>query len=141
MAAPEQLAKHRFPAYSKQLRNVRQLVRDVLQAQGCSQEFMDTTVLAVDEATCNVIRHAYRGDEVGDIILQIHRHGETLIFRLIDFAPPVETCKVKSRDLNQVRPGGLGVFLIKKIMDTMQFETPPEGAGNMLIMSRKLDCE
>ena len=141
MAAPEQLAKHRFPAYSKQLREVRQLVRDVLQSQGCSGEFVDTTVLAVDEATCNVIRHAYRGDEAGDIIIEILRDGQTLVFHLIDFAPPVETCEIKSRDLNEVRPGGLGVFLIKKIMDTMRFETPPKGAGNMLVMTRKLDCD
>jgi sigma-B regulation protein RsbU (phosphoserine phosphatase) len=141
MAAPEQLAEHRFPAYSKQLRNVRQLVRDVLQKQGCSQDFVDSTVLAVDEATCNVMRHAYRGDETGDIIIQIRRDGPTLIFRLIDFAPPVEIRKVKSRNLDEVRPGGLGVYLIKQIMDTMQFESPPEGAGNMLVMTRKLESE
>ena len=141
MTAPEQLAEHRFPASSEQLRALRQLVRDVLRAQGCSGEFVDTTVLAVDEATCNVMRHAYCGDDAGDIILQILSDGQTLTFRLIDYAPPVETCKVKSRDLDDVRPGGLGVYLIQQIMDTMQFETPPEGAGNMLVMTRKLDCK
>ncbi len=140
-AASEQLFEHRFPASSEQLCSVRQLVRDVLQAQGCGGDFVDTTVLAVDEATCNIMRHGYCGNASGDIILQILRTGGTLTFRLIDYCPPVETCKIKSRDLDEVRPGGLGVYLIQQIMDTMQFEKPPEGAGNMLVMTRKLDCE
>ena len=140
MAAPEQLAEHRFPASSEQLQSVRQLVRDVLQSQGCSGEFVDMTVLAVDEATSNIIRHAYGDDDIGDIILQILRQGQTLIFRLIDNAPPVDISTVKSRDLESVRPGGLGVYLIDQIMDTMSFEKPPDGSGNMLVMTRKLDC-
>lgn len=141
MATSEQLLEHRFPANSEQLCSVRQFIRDVLQAQGCRGEFVDTTVLAVDEATCNIIRHGYCDTASGDIILQILRVDNTLTFRLIDYAPPVDTCKVKSRDLDDVRPGGLGVYLIQQIMDTMQFEEPPEGAGNMLVMTRKLDCE
>lgn len=141
MAEPKLLVEHRFPACSKHLRNVRKLVRDALHEQGCSGEFVDSSVLAVDEATCNIMRHGYRGDNVGDIILQIQRRGQILIFRLIDFAPPVDTHKVKSRDLDDVRPGGLGAFLITNIMDTMQFETPPEGAGNMLVMTKKRDCD
>ena len=137
----EELLEHRFPASSEQLCHVRQLVRDVLHAQGCGSDYVDTTVLAVDEATCNIMRHGYCGNTSGDIILQIGRSGDILTFRLIDYSPPVETCKVKSRDLDEVRPGGLGVYLIQRIMDTMQFEEPPEGAGNMLVMTRKLDCK
>ena len=140
-AITEQLIEHRFPASSDQLCHVRQLVRDVLHAQSCRGDFVDTTVLAVDEATCNIMRHGYCGNTSGDIILQIERTGDTLTFRLIDYGPPVEICKVKSRNLDEVRPGGLGVYLIQRIMDTMQFEEPPEGAGNMLVMTRKLDCK
>ena len=141
MAAAESLVLHRFPASSEQLQHVRQLVRDVLKSQGCSGEYVDMTVLAVDEATTNIVRHAYSDDEKGDIILQILRQDQTLVFRLIDNAPEVDSTTVRSRDLDAVRPGGLGVYLIDQIMDTMSFEKPPGGSGNMLVMTRKLDCK
>lgn len=141
MAEPERLAEIRFPARSQELKGIRQQVRATLEGLGCRRDFVDTTVLAVDEAVCNVLRHAYRGDESGEVILEILRTGQTLMFRLIDFAAPVDSCVIKSRELDDLRPGGLGVYLIQEIMDTMTFRDPPAGAGNMLEMTRKLECE
>lgn len=136
----ERLVEVRFPARSDELKGVRRKVRATLEAIGCSGDFVDTTVLAVDEAVCNVLRHAYCGDENGEVILQILKDGKTLTFRVIDFAAPVAQCEIKSRDLDDIRPGGLGVYLIQEIMDTMTFREPPAGAGNMLEMTRKLEC-
>lgn len=115
-------------------------MRETLRGQGCGQEYVYTATLAVDEAVCNIIRHAYGEEDTGEIILEILRLENTLAFRLIDFAPPIDPAKVKSRDLADVRPGGLGVYLIRQIMDTLSFEKPPAGAGNLLVMTRKLEC-
>lgn len=141
MTAPEKLLEYRFPACSEQTQAVRDAVRQTLRGLGCAAEYVYVVTLAVDEAVCNIMRHAYCSDATGNIILQIYRFDDTLAFRLIDFAPPIDTKKVKSRDLTDIRPGGLGVYLIQQIMDTMRFEKPPEGAGNMLVMTKKLDCE
>ena len=72
------------------------------------------------------------------LILQILQSGDTLIFRLRDFAPPVDREKVKPRDLEDIRPGGLGVHFIGNIMDAMRFVDPPDGRGNLLEMRKTL---
>ena len=61
------LAEFRFPARKDQLQLVRQFVRKTLASHGCGSEYIDSTVLAVDEATTNVIQHAYGPDETGEI--------------------------------------------------------------------------
>jgi anti-sigma regulatory factor (Ser/Thr protein kinase) len=139
MQAGNKLDAFRFPARPDQLQAARQFVRTTLESLGCPAEFVDTTVLAVDEATCNAMRHGYADCDSGDLILEIFRAGDTLTFRLVDFAPPVDPANIKAIEPSAQRPGGLGIYLIQKIMDTMSFETPPEGAGNMLVMTRRLE--
>ncbi len=140
MAKTRKLAEFRFPARTDRLSAARQVVRDSLQALGCRQEYIDHTVLAVDEATSNVIRHAYGGDESGEVILQVLKRGDALVIRLIDFAPTIDLAKVKPRDLDDVRPGGLGTHIIREIMDKLEFVKPPQGVGNVLEMTRKLEA-
>ncbi len=140
MAKTQQLAEFRFPACTDRLSPARQVVRDALHALGCGEEYIDHTVLAVDEATSNVIRHAYGGDENGEVILQVLRRGNTLVIRLIDFAPPIDLATVKPRDLDDLRPGGLGTHIIREIMDKLEFIKPPRGVGNVLEMTRKLEA-
>ena len=66
-----------------------------------------------------MIRHAYSGDTKGEVVLQVLRRGDTLVFRLIDFAPPVDARKIEPRKLDDVRPGGLGVHIMRQIMDAV----------------------
>jgi len=48
----------------------------------------------------------------------------------------VDVEKVCSRDLDDVRPGGLGVHLIDSLMDECGFIDPPEGVGNLFQMKK-----
>ena len=139
MQAELKLDAFRFPARPDRLQEARQFVRTTLESQGCPADFVDTTVLALDEATCNAMRHGYANHDSGDLILEIFRADDRYTFRLVDFAPPVDPTCIKALEPSEQRPGGLGVYLIQKIMDTMAFETPPEGAGNMLVMTRRMD--
>lgn len=136
---PVRLADIRFKAQPEQLRNVRAVIRQTLAPLVCNPALETNLVLALDEACTNVIRHAYGGDPSGEVILQILREGETLIFRIRDFAAPVDREKVKPRDLEDVRPGGLGVHFIGNIMDVMRFIAPPDGRGNLLEMRKTLE--
>ena len=135
---PVTLADIRFHARPEQLKNMRAVVRQTLAPFGCDSELMTSLVLALDEACTNVIRHGYGGDPSGTLILQILQSGDTLIFRLRDFAPPVDREKVKPRDLEDIRPGGLGVHFIGDIMDVVRFVDPPDGRGNLLEMRKTL---
>jgi anti-sigma regulatory factor (Ser/Thr protein kinase) len=132
------LLKISFQARSDQLRHVRERTRAVLMEQGCDEHFRETSVLALDEAVTNVIRHAY-AMQSGEIILEILSCGDSLLFRLTDFAPRQEWSRPAETASEKLRPGGLGIPLIQAIMDTVDYPEPPAGAGNVLEMSRRVN--
>ena len=61
-----------------------------------------------------------------------------ITLKLIDYAKPVDVEKVKPRDLQDIRPGGLGVHIIREVMDEAEFKKPPEGVGNLLELTKKI---
>ncbi len=136
----ERLARLRIPARADQLRRARAVVREAARVAGCSPESIDLIVLAVDEACANVIRHAYGPEGGGDIVLEVFRTPEDLCVRLTDFADPIDKSSIKPRDVDEVRPGGLGVHLIREIMDSFEFLEPIGTAGNVLEMRKRLSA-
>ena len=135
----KKLAEIRFKSRPEELQQVRNLVRITTKRKGCTPELVDLFVLAVDEACANVISHGYGRGYTGDIILEILYSQGELIFRLTDFAKPVDVATIQSRDLNDIRPGGLGVHLIKKIMDDYTFLDTPKDVGNILEMRKRIE--
>jgi sigma-B regulation protein RsbU (phosphoserine phosphatase) len=135
----EVLLRFRIPARSDRLGEMRSAVRDCVEACGCSEVPTADIVLAVDEACQNIIRHAYKGDPDGAIELEIRREGEELIFSLLDDAPEIDPATVKHRELDDLRPGGLGTYFIRKVMDRADFLPSPRGAGNLLRMVRRIE--
>ena len=86
----------------------------------------------------NVIQHAYKGDESGEIILEILNNDSQLIFKLLDYAKPVDLECVKSRELDDIRPGGLGVHFIKEIMDYYEMGHLAQETGNYLELRKNI---
>ncbi|MCB1607697.1 MAG: SpoIIE family protein phosphatase [Xanthomonadales bacterium] len=121
------------------LRLVRKTVDKQLRELAVPVEVRQRLVLAIDEATANVIRHAYKGDPGGRMSLDIWRRGEALEFVLRDWAEAINKEAIKPRDLSHCRPGGLGVNLIDMVMDSWGFEQPESGNGNVLRMIKHLE--
>lgn len=128
------LDKLRFVADPAQLKRVRAAVRAAAQASGFAEEVTEHLILAVNEACMNVIQHAYKGDAAGEIVLEILNNPQRLVFRLKDYAPPVNPAMIKSRDLDDIRPGGLGVHFITTLMDEHRYLPHSGGIGNVLEM-------
>lgn len=135
----QQVIELRFPAEPRELKNVRAEVKRQALAAGCDEGAAQDVTMAVDEACQNIIRHGYGEEREGDIVLRIERDARTLVFSLVDFAPRVDPAKVKPRDLDDVRPGGLGTHLIREVMDSAEFLEPPPGCGNLLRMVKRID--
>ncbi len=131
------LLEHRFPAQPEALARMRQRIGDALIGSGASEEDRGALVLALDEAASNVIRHAYHGPCESEIALRIEREGEELHFELLDQAPCIDPSAIKPRDLDETRPGGLGINIIDALMDEWRME-PVEGGGNRLLMRKRL---
>jgi anti-sigma regulatory factor (Ser/Thr protein kinase) len=86
----------------------------------------------------NVIQHAYRGDDTGEIVMEILNNDSQIKFLLMDFADPIDLECVKPRDLDDVRPGGLGTYFIREIMYEYEIGHLEGGKGNYLKMIKNL---
>ncbi len=117
----EQLIDLRIAAEPCCLKLVRSVIRDVADLAGLPEQERDNVVLAVHEACMNVIQHAYHNAPKEEIRLSVLRSQSALIFLLQDDAPCVDTESIRPRDLDQIRPGGLGVHFIRQIMDEVEF--------------------
>lgn len=132
------LMAFRFPALPERLRLVRGAVKELARLNGCSDSVARDIVIAVDEACQNVIRHGYKGRADGEIALEVERQGGDLILLLKDEAPTVDPSMVRPRDLDDIRPGGIGTHLIRSVMDEVAFVAPPPGGGNILRMVKRI---
>ena len=128
----------RFPSSPDRLKLVRALVEGAGRMCGLGEEDANDLVIAVDEACQNVIRHVYLGDPQGMIVLEFLRCGNSVVMKLRDFAPPVDVAKIKPREIDDIRPGGLGTHFIEEVMDETSFISPQEGSGNILRMVKKI---
>lgn len=135
----EKLLELRIQAKPERLGLVRAVVKRAVESAGCGAELGEQLVIAVNEACMNVIQHAYGNNGTGDIVLEIFHDGPQVRFRLVDFAAPVDLDRVKSRDLEDIRPGGLGVHFIREIMDEFRMGHLGDGSGNFLEMKKFID--
>lgn len=134
------LAAEEFQAKADQLKLLRQMVRDCLEKEGCEKEFIQRMVLAVNEASMNIIQHAYGNRETDIFRVEIFSDNKELTFYLTDFAPEVDKQSIKSRELDDIRPGGLGVHFINELMDQVEFLTRPgDHSGNVLQMKKQIE--
>ncbi|HED19213.1 MAG TPA: ATP-binding protein [Gammaproteobacteria bacterium] len=115
---------------------LRCVVRDAADMVGLDEQATDAVVLAVNEACTNIIQHAYKMDTNGRIDVTLIQEQGALVIQLRDYAHRVDVDTVCSRDLDDVRPGGLGVHLIDCLMDECGFIDPPEGIGNLFQMKK-----
>ncbi len=97
--------------------------------------------MAVDEAASNVIEHAYRDVEDGKIELSVEHSPSKLVIIVHDEGQPFNPELVKEYDiessLEEMDNRGAGLFLIKNIMDEVEFEFS-DGGGNTLKMVKLL---
>jgi len=132
-----QLFNRKFPADTGQLKEMRDWIREVSIACGLSPSKSDKVIIGVNEACMNIIEHAYNKCP-GEIVIDIFRENTKLVFLITDFAPTVDSSKIKSRQLEDIRPGGLGVHFIREIMDDVEYLPGINGIGNVIRMKIKL---
>ena len=137
-ADDEVLLRLRVPARAERLKEIRGAVGEAARRCGCGTEAVQEVVIAVDEACQNIIRHAYGKKTDGEIVVEIRRHGDTMTVDLRDFADKVDPGTIKPRDLDDLRPGGLGTHFMAEVMDSVEYLAPPRGKGNLLRMVKRI---
>lgn len=106
---------------------------------GFSERSRSEVALSVGEALANVIKHAYHGKEDRPIEIVMERilvdGKDALKIEIMDRGEHIDPEKIKSRDLDEVRPGGLGVHIMKRCMDRVDYAPLPQG-GTKLTMTK-----
>lgn len=132
------LERIHFLSRADKLKPVRDAVRSLAQRAGCSNENIDCMVMAINEACMNVIQHAYGVKEDGEVILEFWKDDMDMVIRIHDFADKVDRDRIKSRSLDDIRPGGLGVHMITNVMDSVEYLDGVDGVGNLLQMRKRI---
>jgi len=135
----EPIAGLRITSNPDRLKLVRVMIAESAHLAGCGMDASRDLVIAVDEALQNVIRHGYGGAVDGEIEVAVTRSEDALIVTVRDWAPTVDPAQVKPRDLDDIRPGGLGTHFIREVMDEVEFMPPPEDGGNLLRMVKRIE--
>jgi anti-anti-sigma factor len=126
------------PADEGQLALVRDFITEVCEQAGFSRRETNNTKLAVDEACTNIIKHAY-DDNAGDIELRADITSGDVTIHILDSGKRFDFAGVKDPDLDQYvetgKKGGLGVFLINRLMDRVEYRSGHD--GNELVLARR----
>ena len=91
----------------------------------------------MDEACTNIIRHAYGGDHKQRIDLHLTMLPGRIDVKLRDYGRKAKPGEIKPRELDEIRPGGLGVHFMREIMDEVTYDQSPE-VGTILHMTKAL---
>jgi anti-sigma regulatory factor (Ser/Thr protein kinase) len=129
--------KLKFTSDTCNLAAMRAAVRDCLTDTGLDEMQSELVVLAIDEACTNIIRYAYKGDPCRPIRLTLEVRNDQLRCVLRDYGESCDPAKIRSRDLDDFRPGGLGVRIMRAAFDHVEYTPMPRGTCLTLIKHLK----
>ena len=124
-----------FSVHSSSLKEIRNFARELLAKHDIFKSTSDDVVLALAEAAQNIVKHAYSGQETSDNLkVEISFENNQLKIDLYDKGVPAIPTNIKPRDVDDIKPGGLGTFFIGQIMDEVLFKTAATDWVNHLIL-------
>ena len=128
-----------FTVNSSSLKEIRTFARDVFAKRNIPQELKDDLVLAITEAAQNIVKHAYKNQTTTDKMkIKILFRDSEIEIGFFDTGLPVVPENIQHRKLDDIKPGGLGTFFIKKIMDEAIFRKDKKGWVNHLVLTKKV---
>ncbi|MFH1039364.1 MAG: ATP-binding protein [PVC group bacterium] len=129
----------RVPARLENLEKLVDFIIGCLECSGVPQPAISDIHLAADEACTNTITYAYPAGERGDIELSCAVSGGTITVTIRDWGVPFNPLQAPSPDIGldiEDRPiGGLGIFLMKKFSDRLEYRRVD--GSNLLTIIKK----
>ncbi len=129
----------RVPARLESIRLLTGLVSDLAERARLSDQAIFDCRLAVDEACMNIIRHAYAQQPGGEIEVVVEVGEGQCIIHLTDFGESYNPNQVplprKGDPLEEAKPGGLGLFLMRSVMNEVHYTPGPY--SNCLVMVKR----
>ena len=140
IAHQDHIEKKAFLVNSSSLKDVRNFCREVFEKLQIQEDLKDELVLAIAEAAQNIVKHAFKNAANANelMVVQISCENNKLQIAFYDRGTPVDPKKVKHREIDNVKPGGLGTFFIQEIMDAVEFKDGNKPWINHLVLTKKL---
>jgi len=130
-----------FTAKFEFLDEIRDFVGDIARAGGFSDKDIYNIQLATDEAASNIIEHAYENISDGNLELSCGMQGDAIKIVLIDHGESFDPSEIPmpdlKADLSDRKIGGLGIFLMRKLMDEVHYEPSPDRSNVLTMIKRK----
>ena len=129
-----------FAAKFEYLDEIREFVGEIARKGGFSDKDVYNIQLATDEAASNIIEHAYENMPDGILELSCGVNKDVITIMLVDHGESFDPSEVPlpdlKADLSDRKIGGLGIFLMRKLMDEVTYEPRPN-QSNVLTMTKR----
>ncbi len=128
------------PGYFENLTVISDFIVQAAAGAGLDERAVYAVQMAVDEACTNIIQHAYGGEGRGSIRLVYHVQPDGFQVTIYDQGKPFDPAQVPQFNptlpLDQRPKGGMGLFLIRRSVDRVEFKfgTPD---GNQLLLFKQ----
>lgn len=123
----------RIPSKAEWVAVARLAVAAVANRLNFSIEDIEDVKLAVAEACTNCIQHASGSEQIE---ITCETEAEALTVRVRDFGQGTRADQIQSRRVDEPRVGGLGVFLIRSLMDSVEYDVNPENGTNLVMVKK-----
>ena len=134
------MSKITFDANFDVLDEIREFVGDVARQVGFLDKEIFAIQLAADEASSNIIEHAYAGEKGGKLEIECINFDGGIKIVMRDHGKSFNPSNVPEpnvkADLSDRKIGGLGMYLMRKLMDEVTYESTTE-LGNILTMIKR----
>lgn len=135
----------KIPGQVDNLEIIRNFISGVAKKVGFGDDDANKIELAVDEACTNVIEHAYRDDDDKDIDIAIKLDYQKLTVVVTDRGRSFNFQQVEMPNMNsylaELRVGGLGIYLMKTLMDEVDYQSKPGGKNEVRMVKYLLNPE
>ena len=145
--SPALLVEYKLKAVMENVPVATKCVARVAQEVGFGEHALYQIELAIDEACANVVEHAYPAQQEGEMEVSCYLDdrpglGRAFVIRVRDWGTGFDPAAVERPDVDAPLEdrglGGLGLFLVKQVMDQIKFRFDPQ-RGNELLMFKRLE--
>jgi len=130
-----------FTAKFEYLDEIRDFVGGIATQGGFNEKDVYNIKLATDEAASNIIEHAYEGVSDGILEISCGLQETSITIILVDHGESFDPSEVPlpnlKADLSERKVGGLGIYLMRKLMDGVHYEADPKNNRNTLTLIKR----
>jgi serine/threonine-protein kinase RsbW len=130
-----------FAAKFELLDEIREYVGNIAREAGFNDKDVYNIQLATDEAASNIIEHAYENITDGVLELSCGVQDSTITIILTDHGESFDPSEIPlpdlQADLADRKIGGLGIFLMRKLMDEVHYESNTDKSNTLTLIKRR----